>query len=92
MYNDEYYEERLNLSEAQIRRHHQKERFRRRNAELLQQELELEDELLQENPELAQQIHALNAAEIQAETAGFQDSFNTNSSKKSGWQSLFPGL
>ncbi|MCG6138795.1 MAG: hypothetical protein MET45_30090 [Nostoc sp. LLA-1] len=92
MFDDEYYEDRLNLSEAQIRRHHQKERFRRRNAELLQQELELEDELLQENPELAQQIHALNAAEIQAQQAGFQHLFNADSSKKSGWRSLFPGL
>ncbi|BBD62796.1 hypothetical protein NIES2109_56460 (plasmid) [Nostoc sp. HK-01] len=54
------FEDELLLSEEQIRRRHNQRRFLRRNAQLLQQELELEDELLESNPELAQMIHDLN--------------------------------
>ncbi|WP_277883415.1 hypothetical protein [Nostoc flagelliforme] len=42
----------------------------RRNTQLLQQELELEAELLKENPELAQVIHSLNMQEIQSNQQG----------------------
>ena len=56
MYNDEYdnlsFEEQLCLTESLIRQRHNQQMFLRRNAQLLQQELSFEAELLEDNPEL----------------------------------------
>ncbi|MBD2496721.1 hypothetical protein [Nostoc sp. FACHB-280] len=95
MYDDDVnFEEELLLSEAEIRRRHNQRRLLRRNAQLLQQELELEDELIRENPEFAQMIHDLNVLESQAGHRGFGSVFETGgeSQKKSVWGRLFPGL
>ncbi|MBD6621153.1 hypothetical protein FNW02_37015 [Komarekiella sp. 'clone 1'] len=97
MYNDDddlSFEEQLQLTESQIRRRHQQRIFMRRNAELLQQELELEAELLEENPELNQVIHELNTLEIQTGQQGLKDAIQGESSPKhrNVWDSFFPGL
>ncbi|YAF99439.1 MAG: hypothetical protein AB3A66_30290 (plasmid) [Nodularia sp. CChRGM 3473] len=88
------FDERLQISEEQIRRRHSRQRFLRRNTELLQQELEFEDELLEENPELAQIIHEVNSLEIQAEQQGFRNVIQGESAPKSQniWSKFFPGL
>ena len=99
MYNDEYddlsFEEQLHLNESLIRQRHNQQMFLRRNAQLLQQELELEAELLAENPELAQTIHSLNIREIQSNQRGLQNVFGSEEStskKQSIWSKFFPGL
>ena len=98
MYNksdDLSFEEELHLSESQIRLWHNQRMFLRRNTQLLQQELELEAELLAENPELAQAIHSLNMREIQSHQLGLQNVFGVaESSPKEGsiWSKFFPGL
>ncbi|MEA5507670.1 hypothetical protein VB735_32205 [Halotia wernerae UHCC 0503] len=97
MYNDYdnlSFDEQLQLSEEQIRRRHQQRMFMQRNAELLQQELELEAELLEENPEFAQVIHQLNLLETQAGQQGVKDVIQGDSSPKSRnmWGGFFPGL
>ncbi|MFN6564256.1 MAG: hypothetical protein RMY28_031310 [Nostoc sp. ChiSLP01] len=94
MYDDLNFEDELLLSEEQIRRRHNGRRFLRRNAQLLQQELELEDELLESNPELAQMIHELNVLETQAGLQGFGSKLEIESSGKPGsvWNRVFPGL
>ncbi|AUB44911.1 hypothetical protein COO91_11164 (plasmid) [Nostoc flagelliforme CCNUN1] len=98
MYNDEYdnlsFEEQLHLTEDEMRRRHNQQMFLRRNAQLLQQEMELEAELLEENPELAQTIHALNMQEIQAQQQGLFGVMQGDSTPKrqSVWSKFFPGL
>jgi hypothetical protein len=72
-YDNLSFEEQLHLTESLIRRRHNQQMFLRRNAQLLQQELELEAELLEENPELAQTIHSLNMQEIQSNQRGLQN-------------------
>ncbi|WGV29213.1 hypothetical protein [Halotia branconii] len=96
MYNDYdglSFNQHLQLTEEQIRRRHQQRMFMRRNAELLQQELEIEAELLEENPELAQVIHELNTLEIQAGQQGLRGAVQGKSSPKSRslWSGFFPG-
>ncbi|MBD2459307.1 hypothetical protein H6G80_35420 [Nostoc sp. FACHB-87] len=93
-YDDLNFEEELQLSEEQIRRRHNQRWFLRRNAELLQQELELEDELINENPELAQMIHEINTLETQALHRGFGGVFEGDASAKKSnvWNKFFPGL
>ncbi|MBW4430049.1 MAG: hypothetical protein KME50_38350 [Nostoc desertorum CM1-VF14] len=95
MYNDEYdnlsFEEQLHLTEEQIRRRHNQQMFLRRNAQLLQQELELEAELLEENPELAQAVHAFNMHEILVQQQGSIQGDST-SKGQSVWSKFFPGL
>ncbi|MEA5606207.1 hypothetical protein [Nostoc sp. UHCC 0252] len=99
MYNDEYdnfsFEEQLYLTEEQIRRRHNQQMFLRRNAQLLQQELSFEAELLEENPELAQTIHSFNMQEIQSNQQGLQNilgSEESASKEQSVWSKFFPGL
>lgn len=94
-YDDLNFEERLQLTESEIRRRHQQRMFLRRNAQLLQQELELEAELLEENPELAQVIYSLNMREIQSNQQGLQNvlgSKESASKEQSFWSKFFPGL
>ncbi|NEU84240.1 hypothetical protein [Nostoc sp. UIC 10630] len=99
MYNDEYdnlsFEEQLHLTESLIRQRHNQQMFLRRNAQLLQQELELEAKLLEENPELAQVIHSLNMREIQSNQRGLENvlgSEESPSKEQSVWSKFFPGL
>ncbi|MDM9580247.1 hypothetical protein [Nostoc sp. GT001] len=68
--------------------------FLHRNAQMLQQELDLEDELLAENPELAQAVHAFNMQEILAQQQGSFDVMQGDSTSKgqSVWSKFFPGL
>ncbi len=69
--------------------------FLRRNAQLLQQELSFEAELLEDNPELAQTIHALNMQEIQSNQQGLENvlsSQESTSKEQSIWSKFFLGL
>ncbi|NEU83470.1 hypothetical protein [Nostoc sp. UIC 10630] len=89
------FEEGLQLTESEIRRRHQQRMFLRRNAQLLQQELELEAELLEENSELAQVIHSLNMQEIQSNQRGLENVLGSEESvskEQSVWSKFFPGL
>ncbi|MFK0731536.1 MAG: hypothetical protein ACIWVG_10300 [Gloeotrichia echinulata HAB0833] len=98
MYNksdDLSFNEQLHLSESQIRLWHNQRIFLRRNAQLLQQELEIETELLAENPELAQAIHSLNMQEIQSHQRGLQNLLGVEElspKAQSIWNKFFPGL
>ncbi|MBD2565327.1 MULTISPECIES: hypothetical protein [Nostoc] len=60
----------------------------------MQKELELEAELLEENPELAQVIHSLNMQEIQAQQQGLFGVMQGDLTSKgqTGWSKFFPGL
>lgn len=94
-YDDLSLEEQLQLSESLIIRRHNQQMFLRRNAQLLQQELEFEDELLAENPELAQAVHSLNMQEIQSNQRGVQNVLGSQESvskEQSIWSKFFPGL
>jgi hypothetical protein len=94
-YDNLSFEEQLHLTEEEIRRRHNQQMFLRRNAQLLQQELSLEAELLAENPELAQVIHSLNMQEIQSNQQGLQNVLGSEESvpkEQSVWSRLFPGL
>ncbi|MHC5771914.1 MAG: hypothetical protein ACYTXI_41625 [Nostoc sp.] len=99
MYNSEYddlsFEEQLHLTESLIRQRHNQQMFLRRNAQLLQKELSFEAELLEDNPELAQTIHALNMQEIQSNQQGLQNVLGSEelaSKEQSVWSKFFPGL
>ncbi|MFN6501338.1 MAG: hypothetical protein RMX65_030695 [Nostoc sp. DedQUE01] len=94
MYDHLNFEEELLLTEEQIRRRHDQRRFLRRNAQLLQQELDLEDELISENPELAQMVHDINTLETQAHRQGLSSVFEVADEGRKGsvWRRLFPGL
>jgi hypothetical protein len=98
MYNDEYdnlsFEEQLHLTESLIRQRHNQQMFLRRNAQLLQQELSFEAELLEENPELAQTIHSFNMQEILAQQQELFGVIQGDSTPKgqSVWSKFFPGL
>ncbi|MCC5619734.1 hypothetical protein LC605_32900 [Nostoc sp. CHAB 5836] len=99
MYNSEYdnlsFEEQLHVTESLIRQRHNQQMFLRRNAQLLQQELELEAELLEENPELAQIIHSLNMREIQSNQRGVQNVLSVEEltpKEQSVWSKFLPGL
>lgn len=93
-YDELNFEAHLQLTESEIRRRHQQRMFLSRNAQLLQQELELEAQLLEENPELAQTIHDFNVQEIQAQQQGLRGSLQGESDPKtqSLWSKFFPGL
>ncbi|AUB35571.1 hypothetical protein COO91_01461 [Nostoc flagelliforme CCNUN1] len=93
-YDDLSFSEQLHLTEEEIRRRHNQQMFLRRNAQLLQQELELEAELLEDNPELAQAVHAFNLQEIQAQQQGSSGVMQGDSTRKeqSVWSRFFPGL
>ncbi|MBN3958671.1 hypothetical protein [Nostoc sp. NMS8] len=94
-YDDLSFSEQLHLTEEEIRRRHNQQMFLRRNAQMLQQELELEDELLTENPELAQAVHAFNMQEIQSNQRGVQNvlgSQESASKEQSVWSKFFLGL
>ena len=77
-----------------MRRRHNQQMFLRRNAQLLQQELSFEAELLEDNPELAQTIHSFNMQEIQAQQQGLFGVVQGDSTPKaqSVWSKFFPGL
>ena len=98
MYNGEYdnlsFEEQLHLTEEEMRRRHNQQMFLRRNAQLLQQELSFEAELLEDNPELAQTIHSFNMQEIQAQQQGLFGVMQGDATAKgqSVWSKFFPGL
>ena len=93
-YDDLSFSEQLQLSESLIIRRHNQQMFLRRNAQLLQQELEFEDELLADNPELAQTVHSLNIHEILAQQQGSRSVMqgDSNPKGKSVWSRFFPGL
>ncbi|MEH1793583.1 hypothetical protein [Nostoc sp.] len=84
-YDDLSFEEQLHLTESQIIQRHNQHIFLRRNAQLLQQELNFEAELLEDNPELAQTIHALNMQEIQAQQQGSFGVIQGDSTPKEEW-------
>ncbi|MHC0067898.1 hypothetical protein ACWATR_34245 [Nostoc sp. UIC 10890] len=94
-YDDLSFSEQLQLTESEIRRRHNQQMFLRRNAQLLQQELELEAELLEDSPELAQTIHSLNIQEIQSNQRGLENVLGSEglpSKEQSVWSKFFPGL
>jgi hypothetical protein len=93
-YDDLNFDEELHLSEEEIRRRHNQRSFLRRNAQLLQQELELQEQLLEENPELAQAIHDFNNLESQTGYQGLKTTFEgeTETKKVNVWSKFFPGL
>lgn len=94
-YDDLSFEEQLHLAESLIRQRHNQQMFLRRNAQLLQQELSFEAELLEDNPELAQTIYSLNMQEIQSNQRGVQNvlgSEESASKEQSVWSKFFPGL
>jgi hypothetical protein len=94
-YDNLSFEEQLHLTEEEIRRRHNQQMFLRRNAQLLQQELSFEAELLEDNPELAQVIHSLNMQEIQSNQQGLQNVLGSEelvSKEQSIWSKFFPGL
>jgi hypothetical protein len=81
--------------EAIIRRQHSRRRYQRSQVELLQQELELEDELLTQNPEMAGFIYQLNSAESARQQQGFSEEMQPDlkSQRRSRFMSrLFPGI
>lgn len=80
--------------ELLIRRQHAKRRFLRTQAHLLQEELELEDELLNENPEMAGLIHQINSAEIAAHQQGIQSQYSSLQRERRTrfLGRLFPGI
>ncbi|MBE8991926.1 hypothetical protein [Nostoc sp. LEGE 12450] len=66
-----------------------------RNAQLLQQELSFEAELLGDNPELAQVIHSFNMQEIQSNQQKPQNVLcleDSASKEQSVWSNFLPGL
>lgn len=94
-YDDLSFEEQLHLTESLIRQRHNQQMFLRRNAQLLQQELELKAELLEDSPDLAQVIHSLNMQEIQSNQQGLENvlgSEESPSKEQSVWSKFFPGL
>ncbi|MBE8969095.1 hypothetical protein IQ277_23585 [Nostocales cyanobacterium LEGE 12452] len=93
-YDNLSFEEQLHLTESLIRQRHNQQMFLRRNAQLLQQELSFEAELLEDNPELAQTIHSFNMQEIQAQQQGLFGVVQGDSPPKgqSVWSKFFPGL
>lgn len=93
-YDDLSFEEQLQLSESVIIRRHNQQMFLRRNTQLLQQELDLEAELLADNPELVQAVHAFNMQEILAQQQSSRDVMQGDSTFKgqSVWSKFFPGL
>ncbi|MBD2565804.1 MULTISPECIES: hypothetical protein [Nostoc] len=94
-YDNLSFEEQLHLTESLVRQRHNQQMFLRRNAQLLQQELELEAELLEDNPEFAQTIHAFNMQEIQSNQQGLQNILGSEelaSKEQSVWSKFFPGL
>jgi hypothetical protein len=94
-YDDLSFEEQLHLTESLIRQRHNQQIFLRRNAQLLQQELSFEAELLEDNPEFAQTIYAFNMQEIQSNQQGLQNvlgSEESPSKEQSVWSKFFPGL
>ncbi|AVH68119.1 hypothetical protein [Nostoc sp. 'Peltigera membranacea cyanobiont' N6] len=94
-YDNLSFEEQLHLTESQIIQRHNQQIFLRRNAQILQQELELEAELLEENPELSQTIHSFNMQEIQSNQQGLENvlgSEGSHSKEQSVWSKFFPGL
>ncbi|MEH1817770.1 MAG: hypothetical protein V7L31_01500 [Nostoc sp.] len=93
-YDNLSFEEQLHLTESLIRQRHNQQMFLRQNAQLLQQELNFEAELLEDNPELAQTIHSFNIQEIQAQQQGLSGVMQGDSTPKgqSVWSKFFPGL
>ncbi len=94
-YDDLSFEEQLHLTESLIRQRHNQQMFLRRNAQLLQQELSFEAELLEDNPEFAQTIHAFNMQEIQSNQQGLENILGSEESvqkEQSIWSKFFPGL
>lgn len=93
-YDNLSFEEQLHLTESQIIQRHNQQMFLRRNAQLLQQELSFEAELLEENPELTQTIHSFNMQDIQAQQQGLFGVLQGDSTPKeqSIWSKFFPGL
>ncbi|AUB44693.1 hypothetical protein COO91_10933 (plasmid) [Nostoc flagelliforme CCNUN1] len=94
-YDNLSFEEQLHLTEEEMRRRHNQQMFLRRNAQLLQQELEIEAKLLEENPEFARTIHSLNMQEIQSNQRGLQNilgSEKLGAKEQNVWSKFFPGL
>ena len=57
--------------------------------------MELEAELLEDNPELAQTIHSLNMQEIQSNQRGLQNVLGAEelgAKEQNVWSKFFPGL
>lgn len=93
-----YFMEELSMDDSEwellIRRQHAQRRFLKTQAQMLRQELELEDELLNENPEIAGFIHQLNSAELAAHQQGIQSQYsNLQQERRTRFLSrLFPGI
>jgi hypothetical protein len=76
-----YFMEEFNTNDSSeleliIRRQHAHKRFLRTQAQMLRQELDLEDELLEQYPEMAGFIHQLNTAEIAAQQKGVEAQYS----------------
>ncbi len=94
-YDNLSFEEQLHLTESLIRQRHNQQISLRRNAQLLQQKLSFEAELLEDNPEFAQTIHAFNMQEIQSNQQGLQNVLGSEelaSKEQNVWSKFFPGL
>ncbi|MBD2527038.1 hypothetical protein [Nostoc sp. FACHB-133] len=94
-YDNLSFEEQLHLTESLVRQRHNQQMFLRRNAQLLREELELEAELLEDSPELAQVIHSFNMQEIQSNQQGLENVLGAEglgTKKQSVWSKFFPGL
>jgi hypothetical protein len=81
--------------EAHIRRQHALFRYQRSQAQLLNQELDLEEQLLNEYPEMAGFIHQLNTAETSRKQRGFSDEMQPDlkATRRTKFiNRLFPGI
>lgn len=79
--------------EACIRRKANMQSNALRYAQLVEQEIDLEQQLLEEYPELTPFVHALNTQEIAASTQGVTSKMGGEQKKMNGKRiNLFPGL
>lgn len=81
--------------EFHIRRQHAQRRYQIAQSQLLQQELDLEDELLNEYPEMTEFIYQINQAEIARQQQGFGEEIQTDlkMGRRTGFiNRLFPGI
>ncbi|WP_193199738.1 hypothetical protein [Nostoc sp. MG11] len=90
-YDELSFGQQLQLTESQIRRRHQQRMFIQTNAELLQQELDLETQLMEENPELSQAIYDFNSLEIQSQHQGLKSALEGECAPKKSnvWSRFF---
>lgn len=94
-----YFMEGLNMSDdeldALIRRQHAERRYQQTQGQLLRQELDIEEQLLNEHPEMAGFIYQINTAETLRQQQGFSDEMQPDlkierRTRFVNW--LFPGI